>query len=68
MFRISIAISKQARADKCNGRGTLQLFHNADSGNPKLYGEGVSVDEGFGEKRPSIFRFFHTNKILMLKF
>lgn len=30
--------------------------------------KGVSVDEGFGEKRPSAFHFFCTNKILMLKF
>lgn len=41
---------------------------NADSANPKLCGEGAGVDESFGEKRPSVFHFFCTNKILMLKF
>ena len=65
---ISIAISKQVRADECNGRGTFQLAKNADSANPKLSGEGVSVSEGFGEKRPSPFHFFCTKEILMPKF
>lgn len=56
------------KADECNGRGTFQLEKNADSANPKLCGEGAGVDESFGEKRPSVFHFFCTNKILMLKF
>lgn len=31
-------------------------------------GEGVSIDEGFGEKGPLLFHFFYNSKISMLKF
>jgi len=68
ILRISLAICKQVRADERNRRGMSQSVKNADSANSELCGEGVGVNEGFGEKRPSVFHVFHTNKILMLKF
>lgn len=48
-------------------RGNIPAGQNADSARPKFWGEGASIDAGFGAKRPLVFHFFYTSKVLMLK-